>query len=114
MDIYRISKEAITVRYEADQDLNIKVFQTFSNGEEIQVQSVPGSFNEANLQSNLERHHLKSKIFKNYTKAIANLFGIGLGIATAAVAGPGIASAADSGMIASGETITNSRPIEHE
>ena len=52
-------------------------------------------------------------IFKNYTKGIANLFGIGLGIATAAVTGPGIASAADPGIMAAEEKITNSRPIEH-
>ena len=96
VDVYRISKKAIKVRYEADEDWNITVFQTLKTGEEVPVEfTSQDSFNDGKYLCDLKRLELKTKIFKNCTNGIAALFGIGIGIATAATAatGPAIAAA---------------------
>jgi len=89
VDVYQISKEALCVRFEADENLNIKVFQTVKRiGTEVEVPvSFPGAFNEANLQSNLDRHVKKSIIFKNYGKGIGTLIGAAVDIAGIAMTG---------------------------
>ena len=88
VDTYKISKEATTVRYEADENLQIKVFQILkSTGQEVEVfESQQGSFNDANIQSNIDRRVKNSKVFKNYAKGLAGLIGavtgvVGLGLA---------------------------------
>ena len=94
VDVYEISKNVIKVTYEADEDWTIKVSQTFEDGQtELVSATSQDAFNEENLQCNLERHHVRSKIFKNCAKGIGALFGVGIGIATVATAPHAIVTA---------------------
>ena len=89
VDTYKISKEATAVRYEADVNLQIKVFQTLkSTGKEEEVvESQQGSFNDVNVQSNIDRRVKNSKVFKNYAKGLGSLVGAVTGVVALAVGG---------------------------
>ena len=85
VDVYRISKDGITVRYEADEELKIRVFQTLKNGIEVEIPaSLSEAYNETRLQSNLDRRVRTSEMIRNWMAALRDFIGIGTDIAAVA------------------------------
>ena len=109
VDTYKISIEATAVRYEADENLQIKVFQTLkSTGQEAEVvESQQGSFNDANIQSNIDRHVKYSTVFKNYAKGLGGLIGAVTGVVGLGLAGETAIGALSSASQTSSQFPTN-------